>query len=799
MQKSYTFWLSINLSFFFTVILLLVPLLLISISVSDASAACITYSSSTRTITVSCTTTTHLTTVNSAINNVNVLKKESTGVWLLAANLVVSKGANLVIDSTDGTWLKIRSDGSSAYGLKNSGTLTINSVKITSWNTATNNYASQGSSGSTPRAHIVTLNGATGKTNILNSEIAYLGYDKSGGHGLDYYGGATGSLIQNNHIHHLWRAFYSSGVGGITFTKNVVHDSIEYGIDPHSGTHDMYITYNKVYNNNHGIICSVMCYNMHITNNEVYNNQKDGIFLNAGSHHSTIANNIIHNENVAIELPSLSYSSVYGNTITDSKYGIEIETDIGSSYERDGRCGSIGCVSINNNIHHNRIKASIMGIYVKNGASSNTFAANTIDAANGDRGIVVDGSKTSNNIFKDNHISNAKYPIRVTGGNTNSKFINNYLDTVAPYGEYTATTSSALKLESTKFSSDIIKGYDDSRIPVTISKSGTISVKDGTSTKTYNTDTQTYSKSLYNKAQIKVTSSSVSTASTPSTTTSTAAILNDNSGNLTLDEKASKTGNTENHVLASNGSSNAISSQQESAERQANLAQQQAQQQLDNNPKTDTRKLTQVTNRSTEAQSHKDAQGTNPEKVESLDPNVSGKHVTRNERSDNEHSENSRKITDHTGKLSSSRNDGQRPNHETLLTLAITQGNGNGKYLLTGNLMDKTTGSPLQGMKVLFTADSPIKISNQTTNKAGTFRTNALIEPGTEGTFKIQAHFDKVNQYDETDSKTIILKIRAEKPSTPPEDDGSKKVIISPHVATKNDDRAMNNTSEAIH
>ena len=100
----------------------------------------------------------------------------------------------MVIDSTDGTWLKIRSDGVSAYGLKNSGTLTINSIKITSWNTATNNYASQGSSGSIPRAYIVTLSDATGKINILNSEIAYLGYDKSGGHGLDYYGGATWKL-----------------------------------------------------------------------------------------------------------------------------------------------------------------------------------------------------------------------------------------------------------------------------------------------------------------------------------------------------------------------------------------------------------------------------------------------------------------------------------------------------------------------------------------------------------------------------------------------------------------------------
>ena len=118
-----------NLRFYFTVIVLVVPLLLILLSVSSAAAACITYSSSTRSITVTCTTTTHLTTVNSAINNVNLLKKESTGVWLLAGNLVVSKGANLVIDSTDGTWLKIRSDGSSAYGLKNSGLLLLTRSK----------------------------------------------------------------------------------------------------------------------------------------------------------------------------------------------------------------------------------------------------------------------------------------------------------------------------------------------------------------------------------------------------------------------------------------------------------------------------------------------------------------------------------------------------------------------------------------------------------------------------------------------------------------------------------------------
>ena len=137
--------------------------------------------------------------------------------------------------------------------------------------------------------------------------------------------------------------------------------------------------------------------------------------------------------------------------------------------------------------------------------------------------------------------------------------------------------------------------------------------------------------------------------------------------------------------------------------------------------KTDGNLPTQLTNKSTETQNQNHGQGIKPEKLESMDPKISGKHVTRNERSDNGQSENSRKNSDHTPRLPSSGNDGQSPNHETLLTLMVTQSNGNGNYILAGKLMDLTTGRPLQGMKVFFTADSPIKINNQITNREGIF------------------------------------------------------------------------------
>jgi mannuronan 5-epimerase len=501
------------------VTLLLTCLFFNSSSVFDADAACISYSSSSKTITVTCTVPTRLTDVSNVLQNPSVLKKESggsgPGIWLLAANLVVAKGGNFVIDSIDTTWLKIRSDGSVAFGLQNYGSLSIKSVKITSWNTATNNYGSPDSDGKTPRAYIVAKSGATGKMNIAQSHLAYLGYTGSGHHGLDYYG-SDGSTIQDSEIDHNYRAFYSSGVGYITFTRNTVHDNIEYGIDPHSGTHHMYITYNNIYNNNHGIICSVRCSFIQITNNELYNNQRDGIFMNAGSRDSTIADNIIHDEVVGIQLNSLSYSKVYGNEIYNSKYGIDIDTEIGSSFDSDGSCGSIGCVSISNDIHHNTIKASNIGILLQEGASSNTITSNTLDGPNGDRGIVVDGSKTSGNVFSDNHISNTKYPIRLTGGNINSKFINNHLDTVAPSGEYTLAGASWLKVESTQFSSDVIRSLDSTSNKISISKSGTIGVTDGSTTKNYDTNSVTYGKTLASNGKITLTSSS-----TPPTVTST--------------------------------------------------------------------------------------------------------------------------------------------------------------------------------------------------------------------------------------------------------------------------------------
>ena len=471
----------------------------------NSSSACISYNLSNKTITVSCPSTTRLTDVEKALNNLGVLKKEPNKIWSLSSNLVVAKNASLLIDSSDTSWLKITSNGREGFGLKNYGKLEIDSVKITSWDSVTDTYASTSMDGKIPRAYIVSKSGATGKMNIFNSDIGYLGRDVTGEHGLDYYGG-DGSRIQNNNIHHNWRGFYSAGVGHITFSRNVVHDNIQYGIDPHSGTHDMQITYNKAYNNNHGIICSVMCYNIHIENNEIYNNTRDGIFLDAGSHHSSIVNNTIYNEDKGIQLPSLSYSEVHGNKITNVTFGIIIYTQIGSVYDKDDRCGKNDCVSIKNTIHNNTIEASRIGVQLKDGASMNTFASNSIIGAEGEIGIMVDGSKTKGNIFKDNLISGVNTSIVLSKGNKDSKFINNNLNGADYPGTYTLTRKSTIKLEDTLFTNDLIRGADNTSNKVTISKSGIINVTDVATgnAKKHDTNEKAYSKILKSNGNIRI-------------------------------------------------------------------------------------------------------------------------------------------------------------------------------------------------------------------------------------------------------------------------------------------------------
>ena len=374
------------------VAIFILPAMFLLFSQHADAAPCITYDSSTNVITVTCGSAS-LTDIDNQLNDDSILGKqqESNGVWLLNAGIVVANQATLYINSTDTAWLKINADGDTGNGIDVHGRLKIDSVKITSWDLKTNDYAKTDLQGKIPRPYIFVDKDATGTTDITNSELAYLGYEGDyRSPGLRYNGG-SGSLVKGNHIHHLQTGFYSDGVGDMIIEGNLVHDNTVYGLDPHTGTHDMIIRNNVVHNNGEeGIICSLDCYNITFEGNEAYNNAKSGIMFSRNMSDSVARNNYIHDEVNGIFVSASNNNEVYNNTVSNSEEGIYLKAE-----------------AHNNKIYNNTIiNATSNGILVNAAARDNIVSSNTIINAT-KFGINVEDSDSVNNKFENNKLINS--------------------------------------------------------------------------------------------------------------------------------------------------------------------------------------------------------------------------------------------------------------------------------------------------------------------------------------------------------------------------------------------------------
>ena len=345
---------------------------------------------------------------------INTSKNNNDKVWLLYAGLKVEKNAVLDINSNDITWLKIIPTMKSPNAIEVDGSLKVNSVKITSWNPKTNDYikfiekAKEDASIYTllPRPYIKIEETATGSTEIINSELAYLGYSCNGCGGLTFYGGEN-SVLKNNDIHHIYKGFYSKEMRHMLIEGNRIYGNERYGIDPHTRTYNMTIRNNTVYDNGYsGIICSLDCYNIIIEDNEVYNNGNTGkgrgIAFSINMFDSVARNNYVHHQNVGIDISGKSHDNkIYNNKISYSRVGIDTNQK-----------------SSNNNIYNNTIMNSINGIVVKTGTSDNTFHSNKIvnSTEYGILNLKGDSDTTttvSRNTFENNKLINSN-------GNPNS-------------------------------------------------------------------------------------------------------------------------------------------------------------------------------------------------------------------------------------------------------------------------------------------------------------------------------------------------------------------------------------------
>jgi mannuronan 5-epimerase len=353
-------------------------------SLTLPSSNCIPFDSQDRTITVTCKTS-NLSEIYNQLKDQDVLSRDKVvdKGWVLNAGITVAENATLYINSSDASWLKIIADGETAYPIHISGSLKIDSVRISSWDPNTNNYASSQDSHrngedvtiGTPRPYITVNDESTGTTDITNSEIAYLGYEAgygSGRTGLRYEAG-DGSIIKGNDIHHLYFGLYSRGVGEMIIENNHIHDNIIYGLDPHTGTHDMIIRNNTIHDNGStGVICSLDCYNITIENNKIYNNTKNGIMFSRNMFDSIARNNVLSNEDNGIVISESHNNEVYNNIVSDSGSGIDIDED---SFEN---------LVYNNTIIN--ISDPSEALHLRDGAAEqNMLHSNTLVSINGQR------------------------------------------------------------------------------------------------------------------------------------------------------------------------------------------------------------------------------------------------------------------------------------------------------------------------------------------------------------------------------------------------------------------------------
>jgi mannuronan 5-epimerase len=346
--------------FIITLSVLLPPSVLISAaeSYSASGTQCANYDSNTNIIFVTCNA--NLSEIYHFVNNRTVLEKESHGVWILNASIKVNSLAKITLNHTDTSWLKIinKNDREPNF-ISVSGSAEITDVKITSWDPISNDTIRQNVNGSIPRPYII-VNNAVGTVNISNSEVAFLGYNSYPSNGLIYEHGGNGSTIVNNTFRDMWDGFYSDAVGFITIKNNKYYNNLRYGIDPHSGSHDLSIIGNIANNNSKiGIICSEDCYNLIFENNTVHDNGLAGLMFSLQVNNSTAKKNYAYNEKVGISLFSSSNNKVYDNLAKSNDKGI-----------------FVAGTSLGNHIYNNTIMNGKDGIELDNTAKDNVLENN---------------------------------------------------------------------------------------------------------------------------------------------------------------------------------------------------------------------------------------------------------------------------------------------------------------------------------------------------------------------------------------------------------------------------------------
>jgi parallel beta-helix repeat protein len=261
--------------------------------------------------------------LSAKLNKPDLLKETAPGEWLLGKTLEINQGASLKIAAPTVRWLKLRSDDAGKYTSVKAigGGIDISGTCITSWNEAKGTVDEDYLNG---RGFILARDGA--QMTIDKAELQYLGFGDVESYGLSWRTEGSGGHITNSLIAHLYFGLYSFDVGGLTVSDNEVRNNVLYGIDPHTGSHNLTIERNVVHDNGkHGIILAEDCVDSVIRDNVVYRNEHHGIVLYLHSDRNVIEGN----ETFGNAAQGININEASNNTIKSNRVYDNIESGIG--------------------------------------------------------------------------------------------------------------------------------------------------------------------------------------------------------------------------------------------------------------------------------------------------------------------------------------------------------------------------------------------------------------------------------------------------------------------------------------
>jgi hyaluronan synthase len=343
------------------------------------------------------------------------IKEVAPGIWHFTSSLYLGNGTTLRLTKSDAHWIKLESNKNGFVNILGYNTrLSLDGVKVTSWDTVNNTYDLNHADG---RSYILVK--ANSRFDIKNSELAYLGYKKDiktagGTYGVSWripsrtFGKylITGNVYKSK-FHHNYFGAYTYGATGMVWEGNEFYENIEYGLDPHDDSNSFLVRGNVFRNNgNHGLIFSKRCFSNYIVDNKSYNNELHGIMLHEDSDSNVIAKNIVYGNRDGIAIYSSKDNLIFDNTVNNNANGVRINKN-----------------SANNIVRNNTIRSNEKsGIYIYDSSSVNYLESNYI--VNNDLGIYI---KSGNNRIINNLISKNRYSFALSRSRTNSIY-NNIVD-----------------------------------------------------------------------------------------------------------------------------------------------------------------------------------------------------------------------------------------------------------------------------------------------------------------------------------------------------------------------------------